>query len=115
MVEQRFSSDDWVRGGISLMLVFIGIAVLVSVLSGGAITLGSVIQGVWSLFGTIIGIFFLLWVFSWIFGWGWLGPRRRWHHRVWMHGGYEEILKERYASGEINKREYEEMRRDLRE
>ncbi|TLY17928.1 MAG: SHOCT domain-containing protein [Thaumarchaeota archaeon] len=50
-------------------------------------------------------------VFRFLFwGWGW-GGRYRWYGHYW--GGPAEILKERYARGEITKEQFEQMMRDL--
>ncbi len=41
--------------------------------------------------------------------WGWGGRRGYWHH----HSGAEEIVRERYAKGEITKEQFDQMMRDL--
>lgn len=43
----------------------------------------------------------------WPWGWGW--RRGYWHH----HDGAGEILRERYAKGEITKEQFDQMMRDL--
>jgi putative membrane protein len=54
--------------------------------------------------------FLIFFVFRWLlFPW-----RRGYHHGQWYHGGgAEEILKERYARGEITKEQFDQMMRDI--
>jgi len=62
-------------------------------------------------FGFIFFFIIVFFVFRFLFwGWGW-GGRYRWYGRYW--GGPAEILKERYARGEITKEQFEQMMRDL--
>ena len=62
-------------------------------------------------FGFIFFFFIVFAVFRFLFwGWGW-GGRYRWYGHYW--GGPAEILKERYARGEITKEQFEQMMRDL--
>ncbi len=62
-------------------------------------------------FGFIFFFFIVFFVFRFLFwGWGW-GGRYRWYGHYW--GGPAEILKERYARGEITKEQFEQMMRDL--
>ena len=63
--------------------------------------------------GGIFSLFFLFWAVSWFFrpwGWGW-GYRRR--YGWWRYDGASQILRERYAKGEITKEQFEQMMRDL--
>ncbi len=63
--------------------------------------------------GGIFSLFFLFWAVSWFFrpwGWGW-GYRRR--YGWWRYDGASQILRERYAKGEISKEQFDQMMRDL--
>ncbi len=51
--------------------------------------------------------FFVLRMLLWPWGWG--GRREHWH----FHSDAEEILRQRYARGEITKEQFEQMARDL--
>lgn len=63
-------------------------------------------------FGFIFFIIFLFLIFRLAFwGWGW-----GWRHRYWYGYGYgdaHEILRQRYARGEITKEQFDQMTRDL--
>jgi uncharacterized membrane protein len=62
-------------------------------------------------FGWIFILLFFLffWGFRWWGGWGWYG-RPYWHYPG---DGAKEILRERYARGEIGKDQFDQMMRDL--
>jgi len=68
-------------------------------------------------FGFLIFFFVIFFVargLFWGWGWGWRGGYSRGY---WRHGGYysdaEEILRQRYAKGEITKDQFDQMMRDL--
>jgi putative membrane protein len=68
-------------------------------------------------FGFLIFFFAVLFVTRWLFwGWGrgWRGGHSRgyWHNRGY-YGGATEILRQRYAKGEITKDQFDQMMRDL--
>jgi len=68
-------------------------------------------------FGFLIFFFVIFFVSRGLFGgWGW-GWRGGYSRGYWRHGGYwgdaEEILKLRYAKGEITKEQFDQMMRDL--
>jgi len=61
----------------------------------------------------IFSLFFLFWAVSWFFrpwGWGW-GYRRK--YGWWRYDGASQIIRERYAKGEITKEQFDQMMRDL--
>lgn len=57
----------------------------------------------------ILLFFLFFWGFRWWGGWGWSG-RPYWHYPG---DGAKEILRERYARGEIGKDQFDQMMRDL--
>jgi len=58
-------------------------------------------------------IFFVARLFFWGAWWGWRGGRR---YRGYYYGGdAKEILRQRYARGEITKEQFDQMNRDLNE
>jgi len=64
-------------------------------------------------FGFIFFIFFLFFIFRLVFwgwggGWGW---RRRYGYGYY--GDAQEIIRQRYARGEITKEQFDQMSRDL--
>jgi len=69
--------------------------------------------------GTIFffAIFFVVRVLFWGLGWGW-GWRGGYSRGYWRYPGYSgdatEILKQRYAKGEISKDQFDQMMRDLK-
>lgn len=68
-------------------------------------------------FGFIIFFFVILFIVrSLVWGWGLPGGSPRgyyWRHGGYYHGDAEEILRQRYAKGEINKEQFDQMMRDL--
>ncbi len=61
-------------------------------------------------FGFLFFLFFIFFIFRFLFGgWGWR------HYRGYGHywGDAAEILRQRYARGEITKDQFEQMMRDL--
>ncbi|MDG6985396.1 MAG: SHOCT domain-containing protein [Nitrososphaerota archaeon] len=64
-------------------------------------------------FGFIFFIAFIFFIFRWAF-WGWGGG---WGHRYSYRYGYggdaKDILRQRYARGEITKEQFDQMMRDL--
>ncbi len=93
------------------MFVLIGIATIIDAYysRGGRTGLFGFFP--FGFFWWIIILFVAFWLFRWIFwgSWGGYGYRRMERR----HGDAYYILKERYASGKISKREYEERMRDL--
>ena len=68
-------------------------------------------------FGFLVFFFAIFFVVRWVFGgWGW-GLRGGYSRGYWRHGGYgnaTEILRQRYAKGEITKDQFDQMMRDIK-
>ena len=69
-------------------------------------------------FGFLIFFFVvrvLFWGFGWGWGWGWRGGYSRGYWRSQgYYGDATEILRQRYARGEINKDQFDQMMKDLK-
>jgi len=61
-------------------------------------------------FGFIFFLFFLFFIFRFLF-WGWGWRRYRGYGHYW--GDAAEILRQRYARGEITKEQFDQMMRDI--
>ena len=71
-------------------------------------------ESFFSIFSWIVFIIVIVWIVRWVFGWHhhrgpWMGSR----HHPWMNNSALDVLKERYAKGEINKAEFDEKKKDL--
>ncbi len=111
--------------GISIMFVLIGIAAVLSVLFNSHSFVGAGsnwLNSIWTAIGVLIGIFFLfivIWFISMaarFLGWISKDYNGSWNDKWnWFnHDGAMEILRERYAKGEITKEQFEQMVNDLR-
>ncbi len=106
--------------GFFVMLVLIGVAVVLAVLTRTTPVGNALFPFGFGWVWGILGFFFFLWIFSWIFspwGWGrswwrWGGPYR--YYQPWGHEDAVEILRARYARGEITKEQFDSMMQDLR-
>jgi putative membrane protein len=64
---------------------------------------------VWGIFGLV----FVIWIFGWMFSWMWWPSRRYYRRRYWYRDDAHEILRARYARGEITKEQFDQMSRDI--
>ena len=110
--------------GLVAMFILIGIAAVIGTImnphsvidyTGGWVGIAS------EVIGTLIGLLFLF-IFIWIIVWfarsiGWMSRSYRYSSRnkwTWCdHDDALEILRERYARGEITNEQYDKMRGDL--
>lgn len=101
--------------GLAVMFILIGAGVFISSVFRPAtapVTMMSFpfdFGWIWGL----VGIVFVVWIFSWGFRWAW-GPSRRYYRQsYWYRDDAHEILRQRYARGEITKDQFDQMTRDL--
>ncbi len=67
-----------------------------------------------SILSWVVLIIIIVWIIRWVFGWHHhRGPRMMGPHNPWMQNSALDLLKERYAKGEINKAEFDEKKKDL--
>ncbi len=101
--------------GIAGLLLLIGVAILVGALLRALIRPSSGLGGFFFFpFGFIFFLFFLFFIFGWFrwWGWGWWGWRG--YPMTWgYHDSAAEILRVRYARGEITKDQFDQMMRDI--
>jgi len=119
------ADQDWSRHrrfigrGIVGLLLLVGIAIVIGVV------VRAVVPGAgfgffpffFFPFGFFLFIFFLFFVVRGLFwgwgGWGWHGYPMYGRYGYGYHDGAAEILRRRYASGEITKDQFDQMMRDI--
>jgi uncharacterized membrane protein len=105
---------NWVGIGIAAALILIGIAAVVGAYRYGFAGIG---QFASSIFWWAIGILFFFFIIRWCLFGGVFCPRP-FYSGKYRHIRNDEayyILKERYAKGEISKKEYEEKMKGINE
>ena len=118
-MEKNSEAARWVSVGFLVLVVFVGAAFVLAALARPPFT-GMMMPmfgfgWVWGLFG-ILFFFWIFWFFASFFGrrawWGWGRPYGS--YRPWYRDEAEEILRARYARGEITKEQFDSMTADLR-
>ncbi len=120
LVSRRRGVIGWILGGIVILLL-IGVFVIVPlILLGGLVRVfagpGPYFTGPYYFpfffpFGFLIFILVAFFAVRMVFwGWGWRGGYGRGR---WGYGDPKEILKRRYARGEITKEQFDQMKKDL--
>jgi putative membrane protein len=120
------ADQDWYRHrrfigwGIAGLLLLIGVALVIGVVARVIVGPGAgfgFFPFFFFPFGFFLFIFFLFFLFRGLFwgwgGWGWRGYPMYGRYGYGYHDGAAEILRRRYASGEITKDQFDQMMRDL--
>ena len=110
----KFVGRQWFAAGLLAILALFGLAAVIQAISRSQNPSASPplfgFSWVWGFFG----FFIFIWLIGWMFGFPWWYRRgiydRRW---PWEREEPVEILRVRYAKGELTKEQFEEMRRDL--
>ena len=103
--------------GIAGLLFLIGVAILVGAIFRTAVAPGAGFGGFFFFpFGFFFFLFFLFFVFGWFRWWGWGWGGWRGYPMMWgYHDSAAEILRHRYARGEITKDQFDQMMRDIQQ
>jgi uncharacterized membrane protein len=103
---------SWLFKGLAVLLVFIGLAVFVSAVLYTLMNPGSIPFGSWNFSSgwiwNIVGLLIFIWFLSWLLRLPFRG------HRHWRYYDDEKgIARRRYADGEITRKQYLEIVKDL--
>jgi len=103
----------WIGFGFAGLLLLIGVAIIVGAVLRAVIAPTSGFRGFFFFpFGFVFFLFFLFFIFGWFRWWGWGGWRG--YPMTWgYHDSAAEILRRRYAHGEISKDQFDQMMRDI--
>lgn len=122
-ITDRYSAGKILVIGLSIMFILIGITGVLGVIFNPhnfSFSTGGWVGAAWGVLVILIDLFFLF-IFIWVIVWfarslGWMSRSYRYYSGGWDwwdHDDALEILRERYAKGEISKEEYDRMREDL--
>lgn len=104
------SGRNWLWTGLGVMFILIGIAAVIEVLSGRNVFLSS---GIWNWVLNLIGLLIFLWILFFLFRIFIRPLRFRRYYDFWNHDDAVDVIRQRYARGEISKEQYEQMMSDL--
>ncbi len=112
MEEHCADGFSWLFKGLAVLFVFVGLAVFVSAVLYVVMNPGSMpftASGFeWGWVWNVVGLLIFIWILVWLFRL----PFRR--HRHWRYYDDEKgIARRRYADGEITRKQYLEIVKDL--